>query len=68
MTANHAPKARRLLVPVLRNVRPHINFTDKVSLMKKMFVAAMATLALFALAGCDTMGKGKGKAPVETNG
>jgi len=36
--------------------------------MKKLFVAAMATIALFALSGCESIGKGKGKAPVETNG
>lgn len=36
--------------------------------MTKLFIAAMTVVAALALSGCDTIGKGKGKAPVETNG
>lgn len=38
--------------------------------MNKLFVAVMACVALFALSGCESIGKGKGKgkAPVEVTG
>ncbi len=36
--------------------------------MKKLFVAAITVLALVSLTGCESVGKGKGKAPVVTNG
>lgn len=36
--------------------------------MKKMFIAAMACLALFSLTGCESVGKGKGKSPVIVSG
>lgn len=34
--------------------------------MKKLLIAAMLVLTAVSVAGCSTMGKGKG--PVETNG
>lgn len=34
--------------------------------MKKILVAAMVVMSIFAIAGCESIGKGK--APVETNG
>ena len=34
--------------------------------MKKLLVSAMIVLGIFALSGCESIGKGK--APVETNG
>lgn len=38
--------------------------------MKKIFIAAMACVALFSLTGCESIGKGKGKgkAPVVVSG
>ena len=36
--------------------------------MKNLFIAAMAVLAVVSLTGCESVGKGKGKAPVEANG
>ncbi len=35
---------------------------------KTIFVAVMVVAAMFSLTACETVGKGKGKAPVETNG
>ena len=38
------------------------------NIMKKVFIAAMACVALFSLSGCEGIGKGKGKAPVTVSG
>jgi len=36
--------------------------------MKKLLIVFVAVFAVAGLSGCTEIGKGKGKAPVETNG